>query len=108
MTSDEFAFVVRLDLDAIRSRYRQAVNSATPGRMSGALLASIADVPLLLSEVDRLSALLFHARLEHANLRAAARAALSAARDGEPDPFVYLSDELRGEWPTPGDHRRRH
>jgi hypothetical protein len=95
MSSDEFAFVVPLDLDAIRSRYRQAVNTATPGRMSVALLASAADVPVLLSEVDRLSALLFDARLEHANLRAAARAALSAARDGEPDPFVYLRRGVR-------------
>jgi len=107
MTPDEFAFAVRLDLDAIRSRYRRAVNSATPGRLSVALLASAADVPLLLSEVDRLSTLLVDTRLEHANLRAAAHAALSAARDGEPDPLAYLADELRGEWPTAGDHRGR-
>lgn len=105
MTHDDFAFAVRLDLDAIRSRYRQAIDSATPGRMSVALLASASDVLPLASEVERLSALVLDTRLAHANLRAAVRAALSAARDGEPDPFAYLADELHGEWPAPRDDR---
>ena len=36
-------------------------------------------------------------RLSYANLLAAARAALSAARDGEPDALEYLADELAAQ-----------
>jgi len=94
MTHDDSPFVVRLDLDVIRVRYRRAVNSAIPASISAA------DVPLLVSEVERLGALVIENRLAYANLRAAALAALSAARDGEPEPFAYLVDELYGAWPT--------
>jgi hypothetical protein len=94
MTLDDSAFVVRLDLDAIRLRSRRAVDSAIPASMSAA------DVPLLVSEVERLGALVIETRLAYDNLRAAARAALSAARDGEPEPIAYLVDELYGAWPT--------
>ena len=95
MTLDDSAFVVRLDLDAIRLRYRRAVDSAIPASMSAA------DVPQLVSEVERLGTLVIETRLAYANLRAAALAVLSAARDGEPEPFAYLVDELYGAWPTP-------
>ena len=101
MTLDDSAFVVRLDLDAIRLRYRRAVDSAIPASMSAA------DVPLLVSEVERLGALVIETRLAYANLRAAALAVLSAARDGEPEPFAYLVDELYGAWPTPCYDRGR-
>jgi hypothetical protein len=36
-------------------------------------------------------------RLSYANLLAAARATLSAARDGEPDALEYLADELTAQ-----------
>lgn len=102
MTLHDSVAAVRLDLDAIRLRHRRATNHP-----KSELAASAADVPPLLSEVDRLSALVLETRLAYANLRAAARAAHAAARDGETDPFAYLVDELRGEWPTVRDHRDR-
>jgi hypothetical protein len=108
MKPHDSAVVVRLDLDAVRLRHHFAVGGSTTAAMSTGLMASVADVPQLVSEVDRLGALVLEARLAYANLRAAARAALSAARDGEPDPFAYLIDELHGEWPTlPDDQSRR-
>jgi hypothetical protein len=42
------------------------------------------------------------ARLESANRLAAIRAALGAARDGEPDPLAYLRDQLAEETGIPG------
>ena len=101
MRTDDSAFTP--ELDAIRTRRRRAVDGATVA----ALTASAADVPILLSEVERLGALLLAIRLAHANLRAAVRAALSAAHDGEADPLAYLADELYGEWPIPRDGRSR-
>jgi outer membrane murein-binding lipoprotein Lpp len=51
------------------------------------------DVTRLLAEVHQL-------RRQHANLRAAAQAALVADRDGQADPLGYLRHEL-----DPGHHR---
>lgn len=101
MRTDDFAFTP--ELDAIRTRRRRAIDGATVATLA----ASAADVPTLLSEVERLGALVLDTRLEYANLQAAVRAALSAAHDGEPDPFAYLADELYGEWPTPRHGRSR-
>jgi hypothetical protein len=52
------------------------------------------DTPVLSAEITRLTAELREARLEHANLLAAARATLGAALEGESDPLDYLRDEL--------------
>jgi hypothetical protein len=41
------------------------------------------------------------ARLDAANLRAAIRAALGAADDGEPDPLSYLRDEFSEQESAP-------
>ena len=41
-------------------------------------------------------------RLDRANLLAAIRAALAAARDGEADPLAYLRDELDDRSADPG------
>src|SRR5690348_13868186 len=46
------------------------------------------------TEVIRLHSALIDERLISANLRAAIRATLGAHADGEPDPLVYLRDEL--------------
>jgi hypothetical protein len=56
--------------------------------------AALTDNLALCSEVTRLSADLAAARLDMANLLAAARAALAAHADGEADPLYYLRDEL--------------
>ena len=51
-------------------------------------------MPALSVEVARLFAEVQHARLDRANLLAAARATIAAHHDGEPDPLSYLRDEL--------------
>lgn len=89
-----------LDLPAIAVRYRAVSDAATGKELAAAMLDSATDVPLLMAELSRLWSQLLTLRLDHANLRAAARAALSAADDGEPDPLAYLRDELENEWPT--------
>jgi hypothetical protein len=52
------------------------------------------DTAALSAEITRLTAELRDTRLDHANLLAAARATISAALEGEPDPLNYLCDEL--------------
>jgi hypothetical protein len=55
---------------------------------------ALSDVPALSVEVARLYGELRHARLDRANLLAAARATIAAHHDGELDPLSYLRDEL--------------
>ena len=55
---------------------------------------ALRDVPALTAEITRLSSDLQHARLDRANLLAAARATIAAHHDGETDPLSYLRDEL--------------
>lgn len=64
------------------------------------------DVPALLAEVKRLAEEVQSARLDRANLLAAARATLAASRDGEPDPLYYLRDELDALTTPPDDTGR--
>lgn len=65
---------------------------------------ALSDVPALSAEVTRLSAEVQHARLDRANLLAAARATIAAYHDGEPDPLSYLRDELDAN--SSGSQRR--
>ena len=60
------------------------------------------DTLTLAAEISRQYADLAAVRLDRANLLAAIRAALAAARDGEADPLAYLRDELddRASRPT--------
>ena len=67
---------------------------------------ALTDTLALAAEVIRQRAEIAAIRLDRANLLAAIRAALAAARDGEADPLAYLRDELddRAGRPTaPGD-----
>lgn len=80
---------------------RAFLRTAT-GRM---LTQALADIPPLCAEVDRLNALLELARHDHHDLTAAARATLTAAAEGEPDPLYYLRDELRARGNLPGTNR---
>lgn len=52
------------------------------------------DVLALSAEVTRLAGELQAARLDRANLLAAARATIAAEAEGERDPLCYLRDEL--------------
>jgi hypothetical protein len=98
--SNRHAPKLTIDLPAIAARDRAVTAAENGPQLAAALLDSAADVPLLLAELGRLWGHLLALRLDYANLRAAAQAALSAARDGEPDPFAYLTDELSGTWPA--------
>jgi hypothetical protein len=55
---------------------------------------ALADNLALSAELTRLGTDLAAARLDMANLLAAARATLAAHTDGEADPLYYLQDEL--------------
>jgi hypothetical protein len=61
------------------------------------LYAALCDTPVLISEVIDLRAEIEELYLHWADLAAAARAALFACRDGEPDPLSYLRDEMEGQ-----------
>jgi hypothetical protein len=54
------------------------------------LAATFADTPHLAAEIIRIAAELAGARLDVANLAAAALATIAAHQDGEPDPLSYL------------------
>lgn len=61
------------------------------------LATAFADTPALSAEITRLRAELAGARLDRANLAAAALATIAAHYDGEPDPLCYLHDELQAQ-----------
>jgi hypothetical protein len=79
-----------VDRDAVRAHITAAVTRGT--RM--ALWTAVADLPVLLAEIERQAALLTSARTEFANLLAAAKASLAAAQDGDTDALSYLRDEV--------------
>ncbi len=64
--------------------------------------AALADTPRLAAEVQRQRAVIAAVRLDRANLLAAIRAALAAARDGERDPLTYRRDEAGDRPADPG------
>jgi hypothetical protein len=90
-----------LDTKEVRTRHRAAIQTRTPA----ALWATVADVPALLAEIDRLRAAHALTRVRYANLLAAARATLAAHRDGENDPLFYVHDELAEHGQLPPAHR---
>ena len=66
--------------------------------------SALADTPRLAAEVQRQRADIAALRLDRANLLAAIRVALAAARDGEPDPLTYLREELADLATDPDRH----
>jgi hypothetical protein len=63
-------------------------------RAGRAAAGSLADIPPLCDEIERLNAVLARTRRRHQDLTAAARATLAADAEGEQDPLYYLRDEL--------------
>ena len=88
-----------LDLEAVRNHFRKALRYRTPT----AMWTAIADIPVLLAEIERVLDLLTRARTEFANLLAAARATLAALDERETDPLSYLRDEVDAHRPA-SDH----
>ena len=79
-----------VNLEAVRSHFHRACRTRHPVD----LWHAVADIPVLLAELSRIRSLLALVRMTHANLLAAARATIAAARDGEAEPLFYLVDEL--------------
>jgi hypothetical protein len=90
-----------IDQEAVLIHLRAARRRCTPV----AVWTAIADIPVLLAEVDRLARLLSRSRWDFADLLAAARATLTADQDGEPDPLTYLRDAVADHraWIRPDD-----
>ena len=84
----EYAPRPTLDQEAVRSHFRTALHYRTPA----AMWAALADIPVLLAELDRALTLATEARTEFANLLAAARAALAA--EDESESLYLLRDEV--------------
>jgi len=93
---------INIDLDEVTNRNETARHVVAGFSTAMPTLAEIwrlledalSDVPALSTEVARLFAEIQHARLDRANLLAAARATIAAHHDGELDPLSYLRDEL--------------
>ena len=78
----------------------------TPTEVRAQLAATLAGTPHLSAEITRLAAELAAARLDLANLAAAALATIAAHEDGEPDPLSYLRDELAAQGYRPDRSRQ--
>ena len=100
MTNEPHVPRTTVDREAIFAHLQVAHQRKTPV----AIWTAVADIPVMLTEIGRLSQLLTHARWDFANLLAAARATLDAERDGEPDPLSYLRDQVAEHRPwSPAD-----
>lgn len=101
MSDEPQAPRLTVDREAIFAHLNAAYQRRTPV----AIWTALADIPVMLIEIGQLAQLLSRARRDFANLLAAARTALDAARDGEPDPLSYLRDEVaaHGAWPPADD-----
>jgi len=84
-----------IDQEAILIHLLAAQRRLTPV----AIWTAIADIPVMLAEIQRLHYLLSRARWDFADLLAAARATLDADHDGEADPLTYLRDEVSAHRP---------
>jgi len=90
-----------VDLQEVARQHDQA-NSAM-----GKLAAALESIPRTCAEIGRLRARLARTLTDLHNLIAAARAALGAHADGEPDALYYLRDELDAQDQLPPEYRER-
>ncbi|MET8151797.1 hypothetical protein ACIBSW_16705 [Actinoplanes sp. NPDC049668] len=90
-----------IDQEAILTHLVAAQIRRTPV----AVWTALADIRVLLTEVDRLARLLSRTRWDFADLLAAAHATIAADHDGEPDPLMYLRDAVAEHraWTPPND-----
>ncbi len=90
-----------VDLQEVASRHDSAASAM------GKLAKALDTIPLLSAEIGRLRVRLARTLTDLHNLVAAARAALGADADGEPDPLYYLRDELDAQGQLPLRHQER-
>jgi hypothetical protein len=93
-----------LDQEAVLAHLTAARHRPTPA----VVWTAVADIPVLLTEVNRLADLLSRTRWDFAYLLAAARATLAAVHEGEADPLTYLRDAVieHRTWLIPDDGER--
>lgn len=102
------------DLQEVIDRNRTAYQLITTFARSASTLddlwqhvtAALDDTPHLVAEITRLRTEVAKARLDRANVIAAARATLSAHADGEHDHLYYLRDELAAQNARPPRGKR--
>ncbi|BCJ50419.1 hypothetical protein Asp14428_18940 [Actinoplanes sp. NBRC 14428] len=101
MTDEPLVPRPTVNQEAVRTHLRAAHRQPNPV----AMWTAVADVPVLLAEIDRLAVLLSRTRWDFADLLAAARATLAAHDDGESDPLAYLRDAVTEHqpWASPRD-----
>jgi len=97
MTDETHIPFPTLNREAILTHLHAAQHRRTPV----AIWTAIADIPVMLAEIQRLYALLSRARWDFADLLAATRATLAADSEGEADPLAYLRDEVAAHRPSP-------
>jgi hypothetical protein len=98
-----------LDVQAITTHLATLADTQPCPDCGTAVLSVLADITGLVAILAQLCDQLAAVRLDNANLRAAIRAALGAAGDGESDPLDYLRWELPerdGASPDAGRGRR--
>ncbi len=90
-----------LDQKAVQAHLNAVRTRPTPVNIWTAL----ADIPVMLVELDRLTGLLSRTRWNFADLLAAAQATLAADHDGKRDPLAYLRDAVAEyqPWASPGE-----
>lgn len=93
---------LRVNLEIVRGHYNDAARMHFRSRARAAQFAAIRDIPLLISEIERLSDLLAEVLVRHTNLRDAALATMTAYEAGEADPLLQirlvLSADSRRRW----------
>lgn len=86
-----------VDPEAVLTHLNAARRRPTPS----AMWTAIADIPALLTEIERLTELLSRSRWDFADLLAASRATIAADHEGEADPISYLRDAVTEHRPWP-------
>jgi hypothetical protein len=81
--------------------------SASLGEIWQYLAAAFDSIPAVAAEITTLRARADGARLDRANLAAAALATIAAHHDGDHDPLCYLRDELRAQGYDPAGRGSR-
>jgi hypothetical protein len=98
---------LRVNLAVVRGHYNDAARLHFRSRSRAAQFAAIRDIPILISEIERLLDLLIESLVRYASIRDAALATITANEFGETDPLLHLrlalASDSRRRWS--GDHR---
>lgn len=96
------AIQLRVNLAIVRGHYADAARLHFRSRARAAQFAAIRDIPILISEIERLSDLLAEVLVRHTNLRDAALVTITAYEADEADPLLHirlaLSADSRRRW----------